>query len=248
MKQLVLLAALLLAACANQQEKAYPGKETAARESARRHTELGAGYYGQRQMGIALEEFTEAVRIDPSYALAYNGLGLVFSNLKEDVKADANFKKAIQLDPRNSESHNNYGTFLCSRNRIDESIVQFMDAVKDPLYATPATAYLNAGICSLRKQDSENAEIYLQQALAKDPLMGPAAYQLSQLYYERKQYQAAHNALQNLLLSNPGPEVLWLAIRIERGLENNNAVSSYSLELRRKYPDSPQAKALAAGQ
>lgn len=234
-----------VAACANQQsQQAYSGKESNQHESARVHTELGAGYYGQNQMAIALEEFTEAARIDPNYALAYNGLGLVYSALREDAKADANFKKSVQLEPNNSQSRNNYGTFLCSRNRIDESIVQFMDAVKNPLYTTPATAYANAGICALRKNDTVNAESYLQKALMADPLMSPAAYQLALIYFNREQYGFVRTTLQNVLNNNPSPDALWLAIRAERKLGNKDAVSSYSLELRRRYPKSEQTKAL----
>ena len=240
---------LVLAGCANQQsQKAYSGKESSQHESARVHTELGAGYYGQNQLAIALEEFTEATRLDPNYALAYNGLGLVYSALKEDSKADANFKKSVQMEPNNSQSRNNYGTFLCSRNRIDESITQFMDAVKNPLYTTPAVAYMNAGICSLRKNDTVNAETYFQKALIANPGLSAAAYQLGLIYFNKEQYTFVRAALQNALSNNPSPEVLWLAIRTERILGNKDAVSSYTLELRRQYPKSEQTKALLQGQ
>src|SRR3989304_3429394 len=92
MKKLILMAAMLLTACSAQQAR----EAASNRESARIHTELGAGYYQQDQMGIALEEFTEATKIDPGYALAYNGLGLVYGKLGEDAKADASFKKSLQ--------------------------------------------------------------------------------------------------------------------------------------------------------
>jgi len=250
MRKLVVVAVLLLAGCANQQEQGrpYSGKESAQHESARIHTELGAGYLGQNQVAVALDEFKEAIRIDPGYALAYNGLGMVYASLKEDAKADENFKKSIQLEPSNSESRNNYGTFLCSRNRIDESITQFMEAVKNPLYATPGVAYVNAGFCSLRKKDTLGAEKYLRKALEIDPLINQAAYQLGQIYFERQQYELARSTLQNALLNNPSPEVLWLAIRIERQLGNKDALSSYTLELRKRYPNSAQTKALLSGQ
>lgn len=247
MKKLGVVAILLLSGCVTQQPQ-DPTKESSQRESARIHTELGAGYYAQKQPGIALEEFNDAVRIDPTYAQAYNGLGLVYAALNEDDKADASYKKSLQLDPGNSESHNNYGTFLCSRKRIDESIGQFLEAVKNPLYTTPGSAYMNAGICSLKKQDVKNAEIYLQKALQAQPLLHQAAYQLALIHFDRGQFQLAHNDLQNALVSNPTPEMLWLGVRIERVLGDKNAESSYTLLLKSKYPDSDQTKALLAGQ
>jgi len=244
MKKLIVMAAMLLTACAAQQAREAAG----SRESARIHTELGAGYYQRDQMGIALEEFTEATKIDPGYAQAYNGLGLVYGKLGEDAKADDSYTKSLQLEPGNPESHNNYGTFLCSRNRIDESIVQFNDAVRDPLYATPEMAYLNAGICSLKKKDEKNAEVYLQKALQIQPLLHQAAYQLALIQFNRGQYAEARRSLVNALISNPTADMLWLGIRIERMLGDKDAVSSYALQLRRNYPDSKQTKMLLSGQ
>jgi len=212
------------------------------------HTELGAGYFAQNQMAIALEEFTEAIRIDGNYAMAYNGLGLVYGALREDAKADSNFKRSLQIEPNNSESRNNYGSFLCSRNRIDESIVQFTEAVKNPLYATPGVAYMNAGICALKKKDEKSAETYLEKALQAQPLLQTAAYQLATIQFNRGQVGIARNTLKNALINNPGPDTLWLGIRIERILGDRDAEASYALLLRKKYPNSEQTKALLSGQ
>lgn len=247
MKKLVLIFFLgVLGGCASQDKT--KGAESGARESARIHTELGSGYFAQRNLPIALEEFTQATQIDPSYPMAYTGLGMVYSSLKEDAKAEANFKKAIQLDPGSSESRNNYGTFLCSRNRIDESITQFLEAVKNPLYATPDVAYLNAGVCSLKKKDAENAEQYLTKALQIEPLLHPAAYQMALIQFDKGKYELTRDYLKYALANNPTPEMLWLAIRAERKLGGKDAEASYALELRRKYPNSEQARALASGQ
>jgi type IV pilus assembly protein PilF len=147
----------------------------------------------------------------------------------------------------NSEARNNYGSFLCSRNRIDESIAEFLAAVKNPLYATPAMAYTNAAICSMRKKDVVNAEVYLQQALEIEPLSQAAAYQLASIQFKRNDATSAKKTLQNVMFGQPGPEILWLAIQIERILGARDAEASYSLELRRKYPDSEQAKLLLSG-
>ena len=247
MKKLFLTIFLMaLWGCASQ-DKVTRGEESRTRESARIHTELGAGYFAQRNIPVALEEFTEATQIDPTYPMAYTGLGLVYGAIKEDAKAEANFKKALELDPNSSEAHNNYGTFLCSRDRIDESIEQFMAAVKNPLYSTPEAAYLNAGVCALKKKDVGNAELYLRKALQIQPLLHSAAYQLASIQYGKGDYAQTRNLLQYALADNPSPEMLWLAIRNERKLGGRDAEASYALELRRKYPESEEAKALASG-
>lgn len=231
--------------CVSQQQKEKDDENLIAR--ARAHTDLGAVYYQQKQLEIALEEFTQASQIDPNFALAYNGLGLVHAALGQDSIADADFRKAIQLEPTNSESHNNYGSFLCARNRIDESIKEFLTAVKNPLYNTPALAYTNAGICSARKKDMMNAEAYFQKALQLDPLLNVAAYQLATLQFNRNDAVGAKKTLQNLMLGRPSPEMLWLAIQIERAVGAKDAEASYALQLRRQYPDSEQTRLLQSG-
>lgn len=239
---LLIIAAGLVACVATQ-----PQNDGNNKARARAHTDLGAVYYQQKQWEIALDEFTEASKIDPTFGLAFNGLGLVHAALGQDDLAEMNFKKALQLDPNNSESHNNYGSFLCSKNRIDDSIKEFLAAVKNPLYGTPAMAYANAGICALRKNDTANAEIYLKKALQIDPLSNIAAYQLATIQFKRKEFLDAKQSLQNVMLSQPGPEMLWLAIQVERILGGRDAEASYSLQLRRQYPNSEEAKMLLSG-
>lgn len=247
MNKYLIFLLLLISGCVELQKNGQPvgAKNT---ESARIHSELGSGYLERKYYEIALEEFNEALKFDADYAQAYNGLGMVYSTLRQDDKADANFKKSLQLDPTKSEAQNNYGTFLCSRGRYDESIPHFLEAVKNPLYPTPQFAYMNAGLCTLRKNDTTNAEAYLRKALQIDPLLHAAAYQMSLIEFNRAKFESARSYLRNAVVAYRTPEVLWLGILIERKLGDRNAEASYALELRQNYPDTEQAKALAAGQ
>jgi type IV pilus assembly protein PilF len=243
---------LLLAGCVTSGQNSSSNNsniynETEITGRARAHSDLGAAYLQQGKYEIALSEFNEAIQIDPSFALAYNGLGLVYAALGEDAKADASYKKSIQLQPRSSESHNNYGSFLCSRKRYDESIKHFLEAVKNPLYSTPNLAYANAGICSARKNDLNNAEIYLNKALQIEPLTHSAATQLAEIQFNRGDVVTAKRTLQNALVAKPSAETLWLGIKIERALGDKDSVSSYALQLRQQYPNSEQTRMLLSG-
>ncbi|HSI23660.1 MAG TPA: type IV pilus biogenesis/stability protein PilW [Methylophilaceae bacterium] len=244
-KLLVIMMALVLVACGTTGGKT--GEDSNSRHRAKLHTELASAYYSQGQMAIALEEFTKAVGLDSSYAPAYTGLGLVHAALKQDAKAESNFKRALQLEPENSEAHNNYGTFLCVRNRVDEAISEFMTAVKNPLYASPESAYLNAGICALKKKDIRNAETYFQNALRAEPNMRAASYQLAQLYFSKGEHLQARAHLEQAMKNiDPTPEMLWLGVRNERILGGKDAEASYRLLLRKKYPNSDETKAMLA--
>lgn len=247
MRKLFLAMVLALTACATTAPQS--GTESSTRHRARIHTELGSGYYAQGLPAIALDEFNEATRIDPGYAVPYAGLGLVHASLNQDEEAQNNFKRALQLDPQSSETHNNYGTFLCSRGRIDDSVKEFLTAVKNPLYPTPEIAYLNAGTCASKKKDDKNAELYLTNALQIQPGLRQANYQLANLYLAREDYFQARQFLQRAMLNTePTPEMLWLGVRIERKLGGSDAESSYRMLLKNKYPNSVQTRAMLSGE
>jgi type IV pilus assembly protein PilF len=107
---------------------------------ARVHTELGATYYSRRRYEIALEELGEALKAYPDYAPAYNMLGLVYMELKEDAKATQNFERALRIDPKDPDANNNYGWYLCQRKREQEkrSLDYFMVAQQNRSTARPS--------------------------------------------------------------------------------------------------------------
>jgi type IV pilus assembly protein PilF len=231
---------LSLSACVSSQNVQKEKED--ARIRAQAHTNLGAAYYQQGKLDIALEEFKMASEFDPTYALAFNGLGLVHAALKQDKEANEYYKKAIDLEPNSSESHNNYGNFLCSRGRYDESIQEYLAAVKNPLYTTPAAALTNAGVCSLKKKDVTGAESFFNKALEIDPLLQPAAYQLALLQFQRNDAAGAYKTLQNALLTQPYPEVLLLTIQLAKSLKLQEVERDARMRLFQQYPNSEQAK------
>lgn len=241
---LILLVCLTACATSNRPQGVGSNVKDSVRDRAKAHTDLGAAYLSKNKLEIALDEFSQAAQIMPSYALAYTGLALVRSALGQDEEAEYNFKKSIQLDPSISENYNNYGTFLCSRKRYDESIVQFMEAVKNPLYTTPNVAYSNAGICSARKNDIKVAEVYLNKALQIQPLTHDAAHRLAEIQFARDDVVLAKKTLQNAIVASPNSEVLWLGVRIARVLGDKDNEASYSLALRRRFPNSKETQLL----
>src|SRR5688572_27235046 len=60
---------------------------------ARVHTELASGYYELGSYGVAIEEANEALKADPNFTAAYNVLGLVYMELRDDQTAEANFQR-----------------------------------------------------------------------------------------------------------------------------------------------------------
>lgn len=242
---------LLLVACA--QQPSSQGKDAEAMESAnpraRVHTELAAHYYARRQYAVALQELREALQADAGHAPAYNMLGLVHASLLEDKEAEVNFRRAIDLAPQYSEVRNNFGHFLCARQRRAEAMEHFELAWKNPLYSTPEKALANAGQCALLYGDMVEAERYSQRALIRVGNQPQALLTMAEIQYRRGNLVAARTTLRQLEAQGGlDAGALWLALRLERRAGNREAEANYGLQLRRYHPDAQETTWLMNGQ
>ncbi len=216
---------------------------------ARVHTELASGYYELGNYRVAIDEANEALKADSNFTAAYNVLGLVYMELRDDQTAEANFQRALRISPLDSDANNNYGWFLCQRKREQESVKYFLAALRNPLYASPDRSWVNAGICSRQLGDLAAAADYFQRALKLNPNQPQALYGLADMAYKRNDNAEAKALLSQLQVNvTPSAEILWLGLRVERRLGDRNAEASLGFQLRKNFPDSREARALLAGQ
>ena len=218
--------------------------------SAKVHTELAGLYYDRAQFGVALEEVEHALQSDSGYAPAYYMRGLIHMELREDKDADEDFQKSIRLDKTDPQAHYNYGLFLCQRGKEKDSIAQFMDAVKNPLYETPGLAYLNAGLCSRKAGNNKDAEDFIQKALRVQPDLTQALFALADLNFANADYFAAKKYFASFSqkTDNLTAEQLWLGVRINRKVGDHNSEASYSTQLRNRFPEARETQLLTHGE
>ena len=222
--------------------------EADLRHRARARTDLAAGYYHNGQLAVALDEARRAAAIDPNYGEAYGLLGLIYMDMNEQRDAEENFQRALKLDPANSELNNNYGYFLCNTGRERESIEYFNQAIRDPLYRTPARANQNAGACLMKIKDYAAAERYLRRSFELDAGMAVPKFLLSRLYLATNQVDKAtfyYNILAKSVESSA--ESLWLGLRVARANADLRTETQLANELKQRFPQSPEAAALARG-
>jgi type IV pilus assembly protein PilF len=209
------------------------------------NAQLGLGYLRSGQVDLAWERLSTALKADPEYATAHNGIALVYDRLNDAEKAEEHFKRAIELNPDDSAAQTNYGVFLCERGRFEEGGQYFLKAVENPLYNKPAMAYANAGTCKLRAGDPSAAEKYFRAALRADPRFGVALLSMAELSFDNEQYLAARAYMQRYEeVSKHNSRSLWLGIRIEKKLGDKDAVSSFAMLLKANYPDSRETQLL----
>jgi len=258
----VLLGACALAAgCASTSSKApanqqqqppapdpVKAQEATPQQRAQIKTDLAAGYYERGQFEVALEVLDEAQKLDPTYARAYNVYGLVYTMLGNPQQAESNFQRALALAPNDPDIRANWGGFLCTTGRPREAIPQLEIALRDPLYKSPEIAFINAGKCSVALGDTKKAEEYFRSALSASPGNPVAAFNLALLSYKDGRLDDARFWMRPIMQQQaPRAEALYLGMCIERKKGDREAELSYSTQLKRRYPDSLEAKSIADG-
>lgn len=219
------------------------------RGRARIHTELAASYLEIRNLGVALEEAGIAQRADPRFAPAYNVAGLIYIEMQDDRMAEESFRQALRIDPRDADTNNNYGTFLCQRKREADGIKHFLLAISDPLYRFPDRSFVNAGVCARKLGDIQGAQNYFRNALKFQPDEPQALYQMAEISYAAERHGEARSYLARLrTLAAGSPEILWLSIRNERRIGDSNSLESLVHQLRTNFPNSKEAELLAKRQ
>jgi len=251
----LILLATLLAACnsnpslpAAEEPQSQVSASSGARGSAKIHTELASLYFEDGKLAVALEELRVAIAADSSYAPAYNVLGLVHMDLRENDQAEQNFRRALSLASNDPEINNNFGWFLCQVGREKESLGYFNIALKNPLYPTPDRASINAGRCSEKMGDLAGAENYYQRALRLNRNNPQAMLAMAGLQYRRDNLDESLRLVKDFHQGNePTAESLWLALRLARKLGNRTDEASFNSQLRRRFPGSRETQALLKG-
>lgn len=203
---------------------------------------LGIEYMRLGAYEEALAKLNRAKIAKPDYAPIYNALGLLYQKMRQMEEAERYFQHAIKLDDQNPATLNNYGQFLCSQDKEAEAEKYFLAAARNPFYDLPEVPYANIGTCAYLHAQTDKAVNYFEKALSINPKIPSALIQMSEINYDMGKYESAHDYLNRYLqYAKHTPRSLWLGIRIERELGNKNAVSSYALLLRNKYPASNEA-------
>lgn len=239
----MVLLVVLASGCASTTERKV--EQSNLQKQVDTNTQLGAGYLQQGQFDVAREKIDKALELEPDDPQANSVMALLQWRLKNHEVAERHFRLALasKAGSINPDVQHNYGAFLCDRGRVEESLPWFERAIANPQYPTPELAYLNAGLCMLKKPDRAAAEQFFRAALQHSPNLAPALLQMARLSLGADNAASARVFIERYFRSGPEtPESLLLAAKIERALGNRNAEGSYAMRLKGKYPDAPETQ------
>lgn len=237
------IAALLLAACASSPE--VKDEKHKADVAAKANTELGVEYLREGNYEQSRVKLEKALELEPNYAPAHDAIAVLYERVGENSLAEKHYKRSLKLNPDSARAHNNYGQFLCFRDRYEEATKEFLKAADNSFYATPEVPLSNAGMCAARIPDLKAASEFYRQALQKNPGFAPALQQMAVIRYEEGNYLGARGYLQRLQqAATLNPQSLWLAVRTEYALNDHQAWGEYAIILKNNFPDSDETALL----
>jgi tetratricopeptide (TPR) repeat protein len=98
------------------------------------------------EYGRAITNYTEAIRLDPSHAKAYNNRGLVYQAKGDMPRAIADFTEALRLTPNVTAIYLNRAAAYVALGQVDKAFADYDEAIRiDPqstkLYRLRAALY-----------------------------------------------------------------------------------------------------------
>lgn len=205
---------LELAAAAYEEDKKTPDAVNVLREAISldpRNTNLYLDFasicytHGSYQVGV--DAINDGLALQPKAAPLYFSRGVLYVQLAQYDKAEADFQKAYELDPNQSLSSAAQGLAAAQENDLGRALAK----VQTSLARKPDDAfllYLQADILAEENADPGTPEFRLaltsaKRAVALQPTLAPARGVLAKLDLQSGQYKEAVEQCRKALESDP---------------------------------------------
>lgn len=169
------------------------------------HILLANSYAGLNNVEASLREMQDAIGIAPDRSTSYLNMAELELHAKDAAQAEANFKKAVELDPKSAGAQMALGNFYAQQRRFAEAEADFQKAIqlqpKDPI---PRAALAKLYFVQGEKDKAVQALTDAKKAAPDDP----AAYRmLGDFYFVTGALDQAVTEYQAILRSHPKDQI-----------------------------------------
>jgi serine/threonine protein kinase/tetratricopeptide (TPR) repeat protein len=149
------------------------------------HICLGRVFMGTGRYKQALEQYREAIKLEPSSDMAQGGLAHTYERLDRLDDAEKTYKQAIAMRPNYWATYNWLGLFYQRHARYEEARTMYSEVIR--LVPDSFVGYSNLGaICVLEGRYAESIP-FLQQSLSIRPT-ADASSNLGTAYFQMHNY------------------------------------------------------------
>jgi Tfp pilus assembly protein PilF len=213
----IILIALIVCACAQtsywrNSESLWKHTIACTPANVIAHSNLGVALAAQHRFGEAVQQYQQAIEINPEVAETYRNLAAAFTEQGRLDEAVQCYQKAIEKRPDYAEAHNNLGIILAQQGRPDEAIGHLQKALAiKPDYAE---ADNNLGIVFASQSRFDEAIVTFQKALSIKPDYADAHYNLANVFAVQGRKEKALQQYKEALRLNPANDPARQQIRV----------------------------------
>ncbi|MBD2777451.1 serine protease [Iningainema tapete] len=189
--------------------KRYPEAEAAITKAialssrAAYYNNRGFFYKEQKKWELALDDYNQALRLNPKYILAYNNRGNLYVDQKKWDLALADFNQAIQFNPQDplAYAYYNRGRLYHNLEKWELALADYNQAIQiNPKYAD---TYNNRGNLYHNHKKWELALSDYNKAIQFNPKLALAYNNRGVLYRSQKKWELALSDYNKAIQFNP---------------------------------------------
>jgi tetratricopeptide (TPR) repeat protein len=163
--------------------------------------------FAHESFQVGIDVITEGLLVQPKADDLYVARGVLYVQLAQYDKAEADFEKAYELNPNQSLSTAAQGLAAVQANDLDHALTSIQEKLKrqpnDPLLL-----YLQADVLSQKGADPGTPEFQLamrsaQKSVALQPTLASSRSVLAKLYMQSGHYQEAIEQCRKALAIDP---------------------------------------------
>ena len=153
--------------------------------------------YDHKDYDKAIDQWREAIRLDPSLAHAYHDLGIALRGKGQLPEAVTQLREAVRLDPKDGTAHADLADALQENNDLDGALASYKTALE--IVPNSAPLHNNLGFVLVRKGNLDGAIAEWREAARIDPRYPPAQVNLAEALETKGDTQGAITAYERFL-------------------------------------------------
>ena len=156
----------------------------------------GNAYSAKGEFDKAMQDYDEAINLDPKNAGAYVNRALALARQGDFEAAMKDYAKAIALNPRQWQAYFNRAAELKDSGKLREAVADLSQVIN--LNPEFAGAYVNRANIYVRQSELDKAIADYNAALQRDSTLTDIYISRAKLFVRKKKYQQAVSDLQRV--------------------------------------------------
>ncbi len=203
-------------------------RELMAPKTAEEFTRRGERRLEANRIRDAIEDFSDAIRLDKKYGRAFQKRAWAFCLRSDYDTAIADCDVAIRLNEDDADAYFYRGWALDEKKQYDRAITDYTRAIQ--LGTRLGSAYNNRGVVYSRKKEKQQALADYLRAVEVDPKNAVAWSNAADLLHDFREYDKAVEHATRSIYLNPFRSIAWRvrgwafrdAGKLEAALQNFN--------------------------